>query len=86
MGVNHRHLERPFPLRKFLRQLFFSPLPTVVWNPKRFWGFYKIQFLDHCWDIDAVGSKDYINLLERCWLMDLTSAKDEKPLQDTQDN
>jgi hypothetical protein len=85
MGVNQRHLKPSFPLRQFLQQLFFSPLPTVVWNPTRFWCTYKIQFLEHCWDINLAANNHYINLLERCWLMELTSAKEEKPSQDTQE-
>jgi hypothetical protein len=86
MGVNRRHLEQPFPVRQFLRQLFFSPLSTVVWHPMRFWSVYRIQFLKQCWDIGSTRQTDYILLLERCWLMDLASKKDENPLQDTQEN
>jgi hypothetical protein len=86
MGVKHGDTQDAFPLRQFIRQLFFSPLSTVVWSPARFWFFYKIQFLQQCWNLEDTYEVDSLRLLERCWLMQSILPPNEISLQDSPDN
>jgi hypothetical protein len=64
MKVGRFIVEVPFPWKAFLKQMFFSPLSQVVWNPSMFWFDYKIQRLEECWMYDP---NLMIEFLERCW-------------------
>ena len=50
LGWNHK---TKFPLRLYLKQLFFGSLDKVILSPTNFWYAYQIELLEKCWQRDT---------------------------------
>ncbi|AFY90658.1 MAG: hypothetical protein CLLPBCKN_005041 [Chroococcidiopsis cubana SAG 39.79] len=48
MDSNWKHKTK-FPLRLYLKQLFFGSLDKVILSPTAFWYTYQIELLEKCW-------------------------------------
>ncbi len=44
---------------QYVNQPVFSPRQDSIWKPSRFWYVYKIQLLEHCWQMS--GSESHSN-------------------------
>jgi hypothetical protein len=48
-----------YAIWQYLNQPLFNPWCQSVWEPKRFWYLYKIQFLETCWRKDSSSESRY---------------------------
>lgn len=69
MNTEQDEIKLPFPYTSYFHQLFFSPLSSVLWNPKHFWNSYTVEQLEQSLKLDYIQCTNYIQFLERCLQM-----------------